>query len=344
MNKDETAGLAAMVNWLEAEQQEGKSHLNKLQQQTDRILKMLQEQALRLQSVEELADSLKSRAHKLPALEEDLRQVKERLGGLQETTGEQGKALEKLERQRKSGEEASHQALLHFSQELERLGEGLQKLAERTGILEGALKRSQEQADWLRGGLEELQRSSEATQHACSLSQEQSRRVQEKADQLGLEMDTLRRQDELLQSKLDTLGHQLSQLDERVAYLNGEEQNRKDWRDRLELQKVGLERLEKQLLQAHQFIDKHSEALERQAQELREMESKRTKLAEQVLRLQQEAKERQAHLEDLITELGDIQEQHKRRQIGELEHEIRDLKQRLARLKGLERLAAESKG
>lgn len=334
MNSDNPATLAATVNWLEVEQREGKDQLHRLQQLVEQMHSILQDHAFRLQSTEETVEAMKALSSRLPALEEDLRQTKERTGQIQETQNDVTRALERLERTKKSEEESTREAIRGLTRSLEELGASAESLTERNRSLEGALKRQQEQLDRLKGQQEELRKSLESLAQAQSFSQEQSRRAQERAEQLALEMDPLRRQDEVIQTKLEVAGHQAKQMDQRLEALNAETQARRDLPERLDLQRVGLERVERQVLQALQLIEKLSGALEKRGQHLRDVEGRAKNLLDQVLRLQQRSQEAQTRQDEVLLALGEMLEQDKRRQIAELEGQIRGLKERLARLRG----------
>lgn len=334
MDGDSAGSMVATVNWLEVEQRDVKDRFQRLQQLVEHMNTMLQDQGFRLQGVEETVDGLKYQSGKLPALEEDLRQIKEKAGQVQESHSDLSRVLDRLERSKKGDDEATRDAIRGLTRSVEELLASGESLVERNRSQEAALKRQQEQMDWLRGQHDDLRKSLEPLVQSISFSQEQSRRLHERVEQLALEMDPLRRQDEVIQTKLEVSDHQAKQMNQRLDSLSAEFQARKDLPERLDVQKANVERVERQTVQALQLIQKLSEAAERQTQHVREVEIRAKSILDQVVRVQQRAQDVQTYLEDTVAALGELLEMDKRRQIADLEGQLRGIKERMARIRG----------
>ncbi|MDP2660092.1 MAG: hypothetical protein Q8R28_05135 [Dehalococcoidia bacterium] len=341
MENDNSGTMAATVSWLEVEQREAKDRLHRLQQSLEQMHSMLQDHAYRLQITEELGEALKFQSGKLPAIEEDLRQIKENTGHVQESQSDTARALERLERSKKSDEDATRDAIRGLIRSIEDLNATSESLADRNRSIDTTLKRQQEQMDWLKGQQEELRRGLDPVAQGLSSGQEQARRLQERLDQLAMALEPLRQQDEVIKSKLDVADHQARQIEQRLEALNTEFQSRRDLPERLDVQKINLDRVEKQSVQALQLIEKLSDAMERQGQYVRDLETRGKGQLDQILRLQQRSQEVYNRLDEILSSMGELLEQDKRRQITDMEGQFRGLKERLARMRGASMAASE---
>lgn len=334
MDSDNSGTMAATVNWLEVEQRDAKDRLHRLQQSLEQVHSILQDHGYRLQSTEELADSLKFQASKLPAVEEDLRQIREKTGQVQEFQSDTARALDRLERSKKSEEDTTKDAIRGLIRSIEDLTASNESLVDRGRSMDAALKRQQEQLDWLKSQQEELRKGMDPLVQGVSVAQEQARRVQERVDQVTLALEPLRQQDEVMKTKLEVSDYQSKQIAQRVEAINTEVQAKKDMPERLDVFKVNLDRVDRQTVQALQLIEKLSDAMEKQSQYVRDVETKSKGLLDQILRLQQRSQDAQGRLDGILNSIGEMLEQDKRRQIADLEGQFRGLKERLARMRG----------
>ena len=341
MENENTGTMAATVSWLEVEQRDAKDRLHRLQQSLEQMHSMLQDHAYRLQITEEVGEALKFQSGKLPAIEEDLRQIKESTGHVNESQSDTTRALERLERSKKADDEATRDAIRGLVRSLENLNATSEGLAERNRSVETTLKRQQEQMDSLRGQQEELRRGLDPVAQGLSSGQEQARRFQERLDQLAMALEPLRQQDEVIKSRLEVAGHLSKQIEQRLEALDAEFQARRDLPERLDVQKINLERVDKQSVQALQLIEKLSDALERQGQYVRDLETRNKGLLDQILRLQQRSQDVHTRLDEVLASMGELLEQDKRRQISDLEGQFRGIKERLARMRGASINASE---
>lgn len=334
MDTDSAAALAATVNWLEVEQHEGKDKLHRLQQLVDQLHAMLNDHSFRLQGAEETVEGLKHQSGKLPGLEEELRQIKDRSAQIQESHSEITRTLDKVERSKKSEDESTRESLREITRRIEQLEASGESMLGQHRAMETVLKRQQEQLDGLKTQHEEMRKEMDPLAQAVAFAQEQSRRVNERVEQLVMEMGPLRQQDDVIKNKMEVATHQAKHLEQRIDALNTDAQSRRDLPEKLDLQKANLERVERQALQSLQLTQKLSEALEKYGQHVRDVEARIKGLLDQMLRLQQKGQESQGRLDELLGAIGEMLEQDKKKQIADLEGQFRNLKERLARMRG----------
>ncbi len=95
------------MRWLEDENQQAKVHLAKLQQQVDHLQTLLWNQSETLRSLEEGLASCQGQVSRLPRVEEELRQIRDLVGRLQEA--QSGVMDRLLEQERLRHEEREHE-------------------------------------------------------------------------------------------------------------------------------------------------------------------------------------------------------------------------------------------
>ncbi|MBI4302393.1 MAG: hypothetical protein HY664_07295 [Chloroflexi bacterium] len=288
---EDTNPLANTLRWLEEEQNQNKSLIAKLQQQVEQLLALTGNQGEKLRVMEESLAAATSQLPRVAKLEEELRQAKENLGQLQVQLNRDKERLDTLGRSRQGEVEREHQVRSELEHRLDTIAQERDNNRSRLANLEEIARRYSETLLQVQQHLENLARQDETQEARVSRAVEQDRRQEQEVARLDAELVALRKQDEVALSRVQMAVDQMRRLEEQYTNLSAREDEARELRERIELQRTERERLERQL----------------------------TELQNQVVELGQ-------RLAAQIANFGQIQEQQKRRLMTELEHQARELR------------------
>ncbi len=323
--KDQEADSAA--GWVETELRDTKARLAKVEGELDQALKRVFALGADVSKLVEALNVSSSSASLLAGLREDLRQVHDQIGKLQERQAALTNKTEEIARQRGSEASRDRHDILVVAKQLEATARGVEQFESRVLAVEEALRRTDESVAGARLDTQGVERAVEEVTGRTTRSMEAIARVEQDVARAATEAEVRRRDIGGLEDKARLMLDQVHRLSERVDkmdHLIGFPEEARDL-----IQRAGHER--DQLTQRMALQEKLSGEITEELQ----------KLAQFLSRLDQRGQNQAAQILDLtgrLNELSDMLNAHmarmlqlllrqRRRQAEALAQEIKELTQ-----------------
>jgi chromosome segregation ATPase len=330
-----TAPLTAdAVPWLEEELRQAKSQLHKLQQQVEQTQNQIWGLAESVRKTEDILSALASHLATFPQLQDEVRQVKEQLGRLQERQLANQSRVEEVMRQQQATaerERGEHSVSVRRVEAVERLAQSYE--GRMLAVEEGG-HRLRDDVSLLEKRLEAVNKGVEEVAAKTARHSEAVKRLEEEARRLHTETDALAKQDSIFSERVQLLGEQVRRLGEQMTILSEDHVVHQELTDIQDRWHTDSQRLDERLKALEQVLGEQQQHAEDDARALELLESKGQTQMERLAAFQQQIREQRQQVVDYLRKLGQFQERQKRRQLAALEQELKEMKQRDLKLGG----------
>lgn len=328
MNENEIRQLAVGVEGLGEAQQQLSVAVDQLRQLVNQLTTSHRELADKLATTEDLLSQVVPQVNRLPRLEEELRQTRDRATRLQDAVAEIAERVEQSDRLRQAEAERERDARLRLWDRLEPFEQEVTAIWARLNVADEVSRRLREQFAELQQQLATIEQGGAATDGRLTTMQEQVRRGEQDVSSLAGEMNVLRKQDETMTGRLQVLAEMLRHVDERSANTTLEERLHLAINERVEMVRSELMHLAGDTAELRGMLDEQGDGLDRQGRRLGQIEARLHTVNE---RFAETAADIQSYRQQIIEQvmgLAEAEEHQKRRQIDELERQIQDLRRR----------------
>lgn len=320
------AALADRLLWLESVVRETRDGMNRLHQRVEQTQAELWELTQRVQDTETRIATVEPHLGALTRTDGQVLQLKDALGAVREQSLGTATRVAELVRRVEAAEEWERTALndqSHRVEAVERLAGGA---VTRIDNLDESLRRMMEALTIVRGRADELLRVTEALEGKHVRLAEADARAEHEATRVSGELDTLRKQDELLAERMQVYIEMIRRLENQVGEVATDAALKHDVVEKLELGRVERQRVEERVGR-----------LEATAENLREQDQDTLRLTNNLEGRQRGFQERLSHLlaemaahralvNDQFQRLFQLQERLKKKQIEDLDRELRELR------------------
>ena len=323
--KDREADSAA--GWIETELRDAKARLNKVEGELGQALKRVFALDADVRKLVEILNVSSSSASLLTGVREELRQVHDQMGRLQDRQAALTNKTGEIARQRGAEASRDRHDILALTKQIEATARGIEQFENRVLAVEEAQRRTDESVAGARLDTQSVQRSVEEVVGRATRSMEAIARLEQDVARAAGEAESRRREIGILEDKARLMLEQVHRLGERVDkmdHLIGFPDEARDL-----IQKAAHER--DQLTQRMAMLEKLGGEISEELQ----------KLAQSLGRLDQRGQNQTAQIMDLtgrLNELSDMMNAHmarmlqillrqRRRQAEALAQEVKELTQ-----------------
>jgi chromosome segregation ATPase len=313
--------------WVEDELQLAKARLHKLENELEQALKHVWSVDTDVRKLTESVSSSAAATIALEKLREDVRQLGDRMGKLQDRQNELGNRIDESLRQRQSESGRDRQELGAVSKQMEGIERGTQKQEARVQALEEALRHAEDEISSVKLAGQSLERSITEVAGKSERHDEGADRLGEQMARLAAQYERMEQEDARTGERLATLGEQLRRLSEKLDKLD----DLVEFPSQVEglMQRAAFER--DQLSQRLNIIDRLSTEASEQVKAMQQS----------VALIEQRSQHQMAQMADIGSRLQDLEEQtaaelkkivkvtlrQRRRQVEALSQEIKELTQ-----------------
>lgn len=211
-----SADAGNVGQWLEQELEQTKTHLRKLDSQVEQALAQVWDIANAVRRAEDTAGAFAVAASSVNSLQEEMRQVKELVGRLQDRQGELATRTGESIRQRQSEVEHEHNERAVLSRQIETFDKVMSAYEGRLQALGEAVRHMEEETSSIRQAHLGMSRQVEDVLLKLAHNQEALSRLSNVSEKLTLEAETLQKQDENLSERLRLQQEVVRRTEERV--------------------------------------------------------------------------------------------------------------------------------
>ena len=326
-SREEPSPSVNTLAWLQDQFHLLKAQLGKAQHQTDQTQALALDVAEKLRQQETAIADLATQASAIGPLQEELRQVKEAFGRLQDQQVQLRTQLEETIRQQMAETERERVQVGDLHRRLEGLERNVEGWLDRQSGVEDAARRYQEGIALANLRAEGIEQRQEVLEGRASRNLEATNRIDQEISRIDAAIQGLEREDELQSERARVALEAARRVEALVESEKRDLQALSQLSERIELLRVERQRLEERLAQAEESVNELRGLFARQEQIVGVLDGRTQGYLGRLEALREEIlRHRQEFVEHLL-KLSTGQERLKRRQIEDLEREIKELKQ-----------------
>lgn len=320
------AALADRLLWLESVVRETRDGMNRLHQRVEQAQAELWELGKRVQDTEQRVAAVEPHLSALTRTDAQVLQLKDVLAGVREQGLGTATRVSDLVRRVEAAEERERQVLndqAHRVEAVERLAGGV---TARVDTIDESVRRMMEALALVRGRADELMRVTEGLEARQARLAEADARAEHEAARTDAELETLRKQDDLLAERLQVYIEMIKRLEGQVGEVASDAALKHDVVEKLELGRVERQRVEERVGR----LEAAAENLRDQDQDTlrltNNLEGRQRGFQERLNNLLAEMAAHRAQVNDQFQRLFQLQERLKKKQIEDLDRELRELR------------------
>lgn len=316
------------VPWLEEELRLAKGQIHKLQQELEQAQNRLFALTESVQKAEDLISSLSAVATVVPQLQEDIRQTREQVARLHERHLANQARIDEAVRQQQSMLERDREERTMHLKRLEVAEREAQSYEGRIQAVQEGERHLQDSISFLEKHEAEVDKALEQVSAKVARHAEALKRLEQETSSLHNEAEALAKEESGLAERLQLYAEQARRTEEQVAAIMSDRVVAQELRDAEERWRAERERVENGVKAMEEAFKEHRQRFEDQVNALEFLDSRSQKQAEQLTAFQQQIREHRQQISEYLRKLTQFQERQKRRQLGALEQELKEIKQR----------------
>ena len=205
--------------WVEEQLQDAKARLHKLENELDKALKHVWSVDADVRTLTEAVSSSGSANAAVEKVREDIRQLGDRLGRVQDRQNALGNRVEESMRQRQAEAGRDRQDLGALVKQLEGLQRGLEKYEARIQALEETQRHAEDEVSSVRLAHQGTERAMGEIVTKSERADEATNRISEEVARLSGYIERLEKQDAKSREQLALMGEQVKRLAEQIDQL-----------------------------------------------------------------------------------------------------------------------------
>lgn len=324
--------LAGIVDWLEDDHRQLRDQVAHLEQEVGRLAAGQRDQILQQRTAVTDLDGMRQQGLRIAPLEVSIRQVQEDIGDIRALLVQQSSALERAERGLSLELERLRIQIAELGQRQTVLSEELQPLPVRIQALNDHNRRLQDQLTALQVQADTLTGQQATLQTKIDLSVEQVHRLDQAVAGVSQEFAPLRREDEVLASRVQLAMDLARNVETMIAEVLAEEQSRRELAERIDILHAERQRIQAQLADLDHLGSVLQERTEELHRVLRIEGGRRLVLAERVTEIESRLLETRQSGQESVIQIWQAVEEQKRRDIAHLQEQAKFLRDALQRL------------
>jgi chromosome segregation ATPase len=326
-SREEPSPSVNTLAWLQDQFHLLKAQLGKAQHQADQTQALALDVADKLRQQEATIADLATQTSAIGPLQEELRQVKEAFGRLQDQQVQLRTQLEETIRQQMTEAERERVQVGDLHRRLEDLERNVEGWLDRQSGVEDAARRYQEGIALANVRAEGIEQRLEALEGRASRNLEATNRIDQEISRIDAAIQGLEREDDLQSERARVALEAARRVEALVESEKRDLLALSQLSERMELLRVERQRLEERLAQAEESVEELRGLFARQEQLVSVLDGRTQGYLGRLEALREEILRHRQEFVDHLLKLSSGQERLKRRQIEELEREIKELKQ-----------------
>lgn len=206
--------------WLERELRETRARLHKVEAELEQSLKRAWAVEADIKRLAENVSNAGSSAALVGAFREDIRQVRDQLGRIQDRQSTIANRVEETVRQRTTEDKREKHDLSTVSRQLDALARGVEQYDNRIQVVEDALRRAEDDLSGAKLAVHAIERVVEESGVRATRSLETSARLEQQVAASTTDIGDLRKSDESLADRLNLVLEQVHRSAERIGKLD----------------------------------------------------------------------------------------------------------------------------
>jgi len=320
------SALVGRVAWLEDVLRETRVAVNRVHQLVEQSQAQLWELTQRVQDAEDRLAVIEPQLAAITRTDAQVLQLKDAVAGVHEHSLGTASRLAELARRVEVAEDRERQALNDYARRIdavERLTSG--------GIahldnLDESMRRLMEAITVLRQRADETVRAIEVLEARQLRMADADARAEHEAVRIAAELDSLRKQDELIAERVQVYTEMIKRLETQITEVAAEAAVKHEVVEKLEVGRVERQRMEERIARveaaAENLRDQDQETLRQQTL----LDGRQRGFQERLNSLLAEMAAHRAQTNDAFQRLYALQERLKRKQIEDLDRELRELR------------------
>lgn len=325
--KEEPDSGDAAGQWLETQLQEAMARLHKLENELEQALKHVWSVDADVRTLTEAVSSSGAAAIAVDKLREDIRQLGDRMGRLQDRHNELGNRIEEALRQRQSEAGRDRQELGAVAKQLEGIVRGVEKYEARIQALEEGQRHTEDEISSVRLVDQGIERTIGEMATKAERADEAANRISEEVAKLTGYFERLEKQDARSREQLSLMGEQVKRLAEQLDQMEELKDFPKEANDLFARAAHEREQMSQRLNIADRLSTEASDLVKALKQSVALIEQRShnqgAQLAEMSTRLQELEEQTVSELRKLMK----VTLRQRRRQVEALSQEIKELTQ-----------------
>lgn len=315
-----------MLDWLFTEVRAVQQQTAHLRQQAEQMQAALVDVGDKIGALEgRLSQAYASLEH-LPQIFDQLGQVRDEVGRLQETQAALRSLLDQVGRGWAVEFERDRRERTELYRRIEALDREIEGVANRQNRVEEASRHLHET---VAGGLlqiEQVQRLIEALERRVDRSIEAANRIDSTAALFAAAIDALKNQDEVLAERVRLAGEVARRVEEQLDAIQREQGLYHVILDKIELQRAERTRVDDRLATLEAGLDDLQTRVEAAAQAFSLLDGRTRGHSERLDLLQQDMDALRGQVREQLQRMAELQERLRRRRLEEIDREIKELK------------------
>ena len=333
MEHVDVAGLTHTIDWLEDEVRQQKAAVTKVQGQHDQVLVYLKDYIDQLQALQDGLHLVRTQAAQLPQLASEIQRIHSILNTVRDSITDAAGIAERHNRSLQSEVERMRTVVSESWQRIETLRRDLDPLPSRIQMLSDSQKRVMDTTQELGSRIDSMRLEITSIAGRMDSFGERDKHIDERFGDIGKELDGIRKRDDSYFDKHRIVADRVSVLEAALTKLQAEEENRRKLEELVNVQRVGLSRIEKVGSDSKTAIEGQAEQIDELARRIKNVDDKRETLSQKV----EEHGTALSGLRDEITEVlvdyESMEEQQRVRHVTELQQQIKEIKSRISKLR-----------
>ncbi|MFN8533766.1 MAG: hypothetical protein U0556_09485 [Dehalococcoidia bacterium] len=330
----ELSRLNGTLTWLEDEARQAKAALTRVQTQHDQMLSFLRDYADQLRVTHDQLATLTAKFNQIAHLDEAVKSVEGGVGQYRDALDDLRTATERHRTADQGEVDRLRTILAEAWHRLDALRHEFDPVPGKIQNLGDAQKRIVESVQTATSAHDVLQAEVVQLGQRIQIGVERERRIDERAGDLQLQIDVLKRQDETLTDQLKILSDRVLHNEEQMSAVLAEEEARRLLEEQLHLIRVTTVRVEKLVHDLETRAADQGQQIDEAHRFARQVDDRRASLASRVDEQAETIQRMRDELAELLAEYESLEEQHRVRLVAELQQQIRDVRARIAKARG----------
>lgn len=315
------------LQWVEEELREAKARLHKVEHELDQALKQVWSLDAELRKLAEALSPSGTAAAALPGLKEELRQVREQIGRVQDRQTALINRTEEVTRQRQADAGRERQERIALAKQVDALAKGVEQYESRMQALEEAARHIEEKVAGERLAQQDMARDMEELSSRGARNSEASIRVEHELSRAAGEIESLHKEDATLSEHLSLMQEQIRRQGDQLEKLEAVAAFRQEAKELLQRARFEQEQLAERLGAVERINNEFAERVQEFVQGLARLDQRSQAQATRLLAMAEEMQQLGEQTKGQMKRLFQVILRQRRRQVEALTQEIKELSQ-----------------
>lgn len=325
--------VSSTLSWMEEELRHTKGVLARLQTQHEQLLEFVRDHLDQFRISQDALSAMKAQLAQILVIDDAVKSVQASNNQLREQHMEFHAEVDRRRRADLTEVERIRQVLSETWQRVDQLRSDLDPLTTRVENLAEAQPRMVESIQALQHVQDDLAQQITALGQRFQSGAEREKRVDDRFEDVQAQLNAVEKRDEQLADSQKIAADRVVNLEERMALVLAEEEERRSLDEQVHLVRVALTRGEKQIAELAAQAAEQRQQLENVEHYAKQVDTRRSLLGERLDETNASIEQLRTDFTDLLADFGQMEEQHRVRLMTELTQQVKDVRARIAKAK-----------